>query len=225
MPRLAYRTSYLIYRLALVFLLCSINLGHAASEGKLNYQQARKALSHAEPQQRMNGMKQLLKLGTAKDASLVYALLNDTEPAVRQVALGTVWQLWGKSGNAAIDKLYRKGLDHMQDGDMPNAIQVFSAIIAKRPEFAEAWNKRATVYYMSGEYDLSMEDCQKVLKRLPQHFGALAGYAQMLAERGMPERALELMERASKVNPYLANAELMMAALRIQIETKRKNTI
>jgi tetratricopeptide (TPR) repeat protein len=224
-PRFAYRTSHLIYRLALVFLLCSINLGHAASEGKLNYQQARKALSHAEPQQRINGMKQLLKLGTAKDASLVYALLNDTEPAVRQVALGTVWQLWGKSGNAAIDKLYQKGLDHMQDGDMPNAIQVFSAIIAKRPEFAEAWNKRATVYYMSGEYDLSMEDCQEVLKRLPQHFGALAGYAQMLAERGVPERALELMERASKVNPYLANAELMMAALRIQIETKRKNTI
>ena len=225
MPRFAYRTSLLIYRLALFLMLCAINLGHAASEGKLNYQQARKALSNAQPQQRINGMNKLLKLGTAKDASLVYALLDDAEPSVRQVALGTVWQLWGKSGNAAIDKLYQKGLDHMQDGDIPKAIQVFSAIIAKRPEFAEAWNKRATVYYMSGEYDLSMEDCQEVLKRLPQHFGALVGYAQMLAERSEPERALELMERASKVNPYLANAELMIAALRIQIETKRKNTI
>jgi len=224
-PRFAYRTSLLIYRLALFLMLCAINLGHAASEGKLNYQQARKALSNAQPQQRINGMNKLLKLGTAKDASLVYALLDDAEPSVRQVALGTVWQLWGKSGNAAIDKLYQKGLDHMQDGDIPKAIQVFSAIIAKRPEFAEAWNKRATVYYMSGEYDLSMEDCQEVLKRLPQHFGALVGYAQMLAERSEPERALELMERASKVNPYLANAELMIAALRIQIETKRKNTI
>lgn len=225
MPRFAYRTSLLIYRSALVFLLCTVTLGHAASEGKLNYQQARKALSHAEPQQRINGMNKLLKFGTAKDAGLVYALLDDAEPSVRQVALGTVWQLWGKSGNEAIDKLYQKGLEHMQDGDIPKAIQVFSAIIAKRAEFAEAWNKRATVYYMSGEYDLSIEDCQEVLKRLPQHFGALVGYAQMLAERSEPERALELMERASKVNPYLANAELMMAALRIQIEAKRKNTI
>jgi tetratricopeptide (TPR) repeat protein len=102
---------------------------------------------------------------------------------------------------------------------------VFNAIIAKRPAFAEAWNKRATIYYRSGEYDLSMQDCEEVIKRLPQHFGALVGYAQMLAERNQPERALELMERASKVNPYLANAELMMAALRIQIENKRKSMI
>jgi tetratricopeptide (TPR) repeat protein len=216
---------WFVSRLALAFVLCSVGLGHAAGEAKLSYQQARKALGHSEPQQRINGMNQLLKLGTAKDAKLVYALLDDAEPEVRQVALGTVWQLWGKSGDAAIDTLYQKGLAHMQDGDMPEAIKVFSAIIAKRPGFAEAWNKRATVYYMSGQYELSIEDCKEVIKRLPQHFGALVGYSQMLAERGEPERALDLMERASKVNPYLANAELMMAALRIQIETKRKNMI
>ena len=215
----------LMSRLALAFMLVATNLGHAAHKETLNYQQARKALSHAEPQRRIHGMQQLLKLGTAKNASEVYPLLGDAEPAVRQVALATVWQLWGKSGDAAIDKLYQEGLDRMQDGDMPKAIQVFNAIIAKRPAFAEAWNKRATIYYRSGEYDLSMQDCEEVIKRLPQHFGALVGYAQMLAERNQPERALELMERASKVNPYLANAELMMAALRIQIENKRKSMI
>lgn len=215
----------LMSRLALAFMLVATNLGHAANKETLNYQRARKALSHAEPQRRIHGMQQLLKLGTAKNASEVYPLLGDAEPAVRQVALATVWQLWGKSGDAAIDKLYQEGLDRMQDGDMPKAIQVFNAIIAKRPAFAEAWNKRATIYYRSGEYDLSMQDCEEVIKRLPQHFGALVGYAQMLAERNQPERALELMERASKVNPYLANAELMMAALRIQIENKRKSMI
>lgn len=225
MPQILCRSRLFFSRLALVFMLCGLGFGHAASEGKPSYQQARKALGHSEPQQRINGMNQLLKLGTAKDAKWVYALLDDAEPAVRQVALGTVWQLWGKSGDAAIDKLYQKGLRHMQDGDMPEAISVFSAIIAKRPGFVEAWNKRATVYYMTGEYELSMADCNEVIKRLPQHFGALVGYSQMLAERGDPERALDLIERASKVNPYLANAELMMAALRIQIETKRKNMI
>ena len=219
------RPRLFFYRLAIVFLLWTVNFGHAASESKLSYQQARKALSHAEPQQRINGMHQLLRLGTAKDAKLVYPLLDDAEPQVRQVALGTVWQLWGKSGDAAIDKLYQKGLAHMRDGEMPEAVSVFSAIIAKRPGFVEAWNKRATVYYMSGQYELSMEDCKQVIKMLPEHFGALVGYSQMLAERSEPERALELMERATKVNPYVANAELMMAALRIQIEAKRKNTI
>jgi len=219
------RSLPLICHLTLGFTLCAMNLAHAASEEKLNYQQARKALSDAEPQRRINGMHQLAKLGTAKDADAVYALLDDAQPAVRQVALATVWQLWGKSGDTAIDKLYQEGLDRMQDGDMPKAIKVFSDIIAKRPAFAEAWNKRATIYYMTGEYELSMQDCEEVIKRLPEHFGALVGYAQMLAERSQPERALALMERASKINPYLANAELMMAALRIQIENKRKNMI
>lgn len=214
-----------ILHVALAFALCAMQLAHAASEEKLNYQQARKALGHAEPQRRINGMYQLTKLGTAKDADAVYPLLDDAQAEVRQVALATVWQLWGKSGDAAIDKLYQEGVDKMRDGDTAGAIKVFSAIIAKRPAFAEAWNKRATIYYMAGDYELSMQDCEKVLERVPQHFGALVGFAQMLAERGQPERALALMERASKVNPYLANAELMMAALRIQIENKRKNMI
>jgi len=215
----------LICRLAFALVLCTANAGHAASEEKLNYQQARKALSHSDPLRRINGMHQLVKWGSAKDATSVYTLLDDAEPSVRQVALATVWQLWGKSGDATIDKLYQEGLDRMQDGDMSKAITVFSDIIAKRPAFAEAWNKRATIYYMNGEYDLSMQDCEEVLKRLPQHFGALVGYAQMLAERSQPERALELMERASKVNPYIVNIELMMAALRVQIENKRKNMV
>ncbi len=214
-----------ILQLALALALCALQLAHAANEEKLSYQQARKALGHAEPQRRINGMYQLVKLGTAKDAGAVYALLDDAEPSVRQAALATVWQLWGKSGDAAIDKLYQEGLDRMQDGDMPKAIKVFSDIIARRPGFAEAWNKRATIHYMSGDYDLSMKDCERVLELLPQHFGALVGYAQMLAEREQPEKALNLMERASKINPYLANAELLMAALRIQIENKRKNMI
>ena len=214
-----------ILRLALALALCTMQLAHAASEEKLNYQQARKALGHAEPQQRINGMYQLTKLGTAKDADAVYPLLDDAQAEVRLVALATVWQLWGKSGDSAVDKLYQEGVDKMRDGDTAGAIKVFSAIIAKRPAFAEAWNKRATIYYMAGDYELSMQDCEKVLELMPQHFGALVGFAQMLAERSQPERALALMERASKVNPYLANAELMMAALRIQIENKRKNMI
>ena len=215
----------LIFRCAVVLMVCTGSLSHAQSEQKLNYQQSLKALKHADPERRIVGMQQLLKLGAAKDASAVYPLLGAPEPEVRNVALGTVWQLWGRSGDAAIDKLYQLGLDHMKDGDAPQAIKVFSDIIAKRPAFAEAWNKRATVYYMMGEHDASIKDCEEVLKLLPQHFGALVGYAQMLAERSQPEKALELMQRASKVNPYLANAEFMMSALQIQIENKRKNMI
>ena len=218
-------SSHVYRNLALAIALCANQFAHAAGQERLNHPQAQKALNHAEPQRRISGLERLLKRGTAKDAALVYPLLGDADPAVRRAALATTWQLWGKSGDAAIDKLYREGLDLMQGGDMPKALEVFGAITTKRPEFAEAWNKRATIHYMTGEYDLSMADCEEVLKRLPQHFGALVGYAQMLAERNQPERALELMERASTVNPYLTNADLMMRALRIQIETNRKNLL
>jgi len=211
--------------LALAFAFCATHFVHAAGSERQNFPQVRKSLSHVEPQRRINGLQRLLKLGTAKDADLVYPLLGDSDPAVRQAALATTWQLWGKSGDATIDKLYREGMGLMQAGDMPKAIEVFGTITVKRPEFAEAWNKRATIYYLSGDYDLSMRDCEEVLKRLPRHFGALVGYAQMLAERGQPERALDLMERASEVNPYLANADLVTEALRIQIESNRKKLL
>jgi thiol-disulfide isomerase/thioredoxin len=63
------------------------------------------------------------------------------------------------------------------------------------------------------------------LKRMPKHFGALSGYAQMLAERDQPEKALDLMQRAVAVNPNMVNAELLMADLRRRIEIKRKQSV
>jgi len=204
-------------------LWCAATPLQAATDTPLNYQQARKALKDPDPERRTQAMGRLLQLGKARDARWVYPLLGDSDLSVRQVALATVWQLWGRSGDAAIDRLYQQGIEAMNARELAEAQDIFSKIIAKRPQFAEGWNKRATVYYMTGQYALSMKDCEEVLKRIPQHFGALVGYAQMLADQGSPERALELMERAIKVNPYVSNAEFMMEELRQQIENKRKN--
>jgi len=209
---------------ACLALWCSATPSQAASEVPLSYQQAKKALKDADPERRTQGMSRLLQLGNAPDARWVYPLLGDKDPSVREVALGTVWQLWGRSGDADVDRLYQQGLDAMNAQELAEAQDIFSKIIAKRPQFAEGWNKRATVYYMTGQYERSMKDCEEVLKRIPQHFGALVGYSQMLAQQGRPERALELMERAVKVNPFVANADFMMEELRQQIENKRKNS-
>jgi tetratricopeptide (TPR) repeat protein len=151
--------------------------------------------------------------------------LHDKEPGLRNVALGTVWQMWGRTGDKEIDTLYGDGTAEMKEGNVLEAIRIFSDIIAKRPAFAEAWNKRATLYFMVGQFELSMQDCEEVLKRVPKHFGALSGYAQMLAERDQPEKALELMQRAVAVNPNMANAELLMGDLRRRIEIKRKQMV
>ena len=196
----------------------------ALAQAPQTRQQALQALSHADPAQRLAAMLRLADIGTAADAQAVLPRLADRDATVRRVALPAIWRLWGRSGDAAIDALYEQGLDLMQAGELAKAVLLFSEIIAKRPAFAEAWNKRATIYYLMNEYELSMKDCDEVLKRIPMHFGALSGYSQMLAERGQPERALEYLERAFSVNPNMGNAELMIEDLRRQLDAKRKKS-
>ncbi len=103
---------------------------------------------------------------------------------------------WSKSGSPALDLLLQRGRDAMDLGDLPQAIDHFSAIIDQDPNFAEAWNARATAYYMAGEFGPSVADIAKVLTLNPRHFGALSGLAMILEETGKPERALEAYRAA-----------------------------
>ena len=209
--------------LALVLLL-ALHGKDAVAQGPQTRQQALQALSHADPAQRLAAMLRLADIGTAEDAQALLPRLADLDTTVRRVALPAIWRLWGRSGDAVIDALYEQGLNLMQARELPKAVLLFSEIIARRPAFAEAWNKRATIYFLLDQYELSMKDCEEVLQRIPQHFGALSGYAQMLTERGELERALELLERAYQVNPSMGNAELMIQDLKRQIEQKRKKS-
>ena len=133
--------------------------------------------------------------------------------AVAFMALALVWRLWGRSGDAAIDAMYEQGMELMQAGNLPKAVLVFSDIITQRPAFAEAWNKRATLYFMLDQYELSMKDCDEVLKRNPMHFGALSGMAQIHLRRGDPERALQAWERALQINPNLEGGPQLLQLL------------
>jgi len=214
-------------RFALVCSMVVFALPWTAAQAKepMTQQQALRTLNHSNPQRRFEAMNRLALIGTADAAEAVLPRLHDKEPGLRTVALGTVWRMWSRSGEPEIDLLFDEGNADMQEGNMLEAIRIFSDIIAKRPAFAEAWNKRATLYFMLGQFELSMQDCEEVLKRVPKHFGALSGYAQMLAERDQPERALELMQRAVVVNPNMVNAELLMADLRRRIEIKRRHMV
>jgi len=205
--------------------VCLVTAPAAAQQGPLNRQQALQALGHADPARRLEAMLRLADVGTSADAGAVMPRLRDADPALRQFAVALVWRLWGRSGDGAVDALYAQGVALMQANDLPKAVLVFTDIIARRPAFAEAWNKRATLYFMLDQYDLSMKDCDAVLARVPDHFGALSGYAQMLAERGQIERALGYLQHALRVNPNMANAELAIESLRRQVEIKRRKSV
>jgi tetratricopeptide (TPR) repeat protein len=97
-------------------------------------------------------------------------------------------------------------------------------VTRKKPTYAEGWNRRATVYYLAGEYKKSIADCREVLKRNPKHFGALSGLGQIYAKLEQYDEALKWFRRALEVNPNMAGVELNIKQLEEQLKKKRVET-
>jgi tetratricopeptide (TPR) repeat protein len=210
-----------------VMLLASALVTAAAAESPtpLTREQALTDIRKPDVDARRQAAAWLGELGTMVDAPLLLAALRDPDDVVRTLAEHSVWQVWSRSGDPQVDALFQVGLEEMQRGAGAAAVETFSQIISRKPDFAEGWNKRATVYFLMGEYAKSLKDCDEVIKRNPSHFGALAGYGQIYLRLDQPERALEYFERALKVNPNLAGVEAAIEALKRAIIEKRKGTI
>jgi tetratricopeptide (TPR) repeat protein len=113
----------------------------------------------------------------------------------------------------------------MAGGELEAAIATFTHIIELKPDFAEGWNKRATLYFLTGDLRKSLADCDEVMKRNPYHFGALAGYAQIYIRLEQYERALKYAREALAINPNLDGMRRAAEALEDAIEARRRRTI
>ena len=188
-------------------------------------QQALKAIEHPEPAVRRAAVVRLGEVGAMADADRLVARLGDDDAPVRELAEAALWQIWSRSGDRAIDALFLRGVQQMAAAELTEAVATFSEVIRKKPAFAEGWNKRATVYYLLGQYELSLKDCDEVLKRNHHHFGALAGYGQIYLALGDPDRAQPYLERALKMNPNMAGVAATIQLIEQQREAKRRRTI
>jgi tetratricopeptide (TPR) repeat protein len=158
------------------------------------------------------------------DVPALVRALRDPDALVRAVVERSMWQIWSRSDDPDVDQLFAIGVEQMTSRAGNDAIDTFTRIIDRRPDFAEGWNKRATVYYLMGEYTKSLADCDEVMKRNPYHFGALSGYGMIHTKLGNPERALEYFERALAINPNLDGVREAAEALRQLLLQQRKNT-
>ena len=183
--------------------------------------QALAALKKPDPQQRRRGALGLETAGRMDDAPALIAALRDPDEVVRTIAEEALWAVWSRSGNERADELLRRGIAEMGAEHLGDAIATFTRVIQLKPEFAEAWNKRATVYFLAGEYRRSLADCDEVIKRNPSHFGALSGYGQIYMQLDQPEKALEYFRRALEVNPNLDGVQSMIERLE-QLESHRR---
>lgn len=208
-----------------LLLLSLLALPASAADKAATRSQALKALEQGSADTRRAGVVRLGQIGTMSDADRLVARLHDVDEQVRLQATVAMWQIWSRSGDRAIDALYQRGLDQMEAARMPEAVATFTDIIRRRPAFAEAWNKRATIYYLLGEFELSLKDCDEVIRRNPNHFGALSGYGQIYLNLGDLERALTYFERALKVNPNLPGAADTVLLLRQKLQQQQPKTI
>ncbi len=129
-----------------------------------------------------------------------------------------IWALWLQtpSDTAALLMVRAKAAIDAQKPDV--ALKLLDSVIKLRPEYIEAWNRRATLYYLKNDYVHSLEDIQQVLVREPRHFGALAGLGMIMQDLGEEKRALEAFRKALAVNPHLEQVPERVKALTEKVE-------
>lgn len=208
----------------LVVVLALLVPAFAADSGSTR-REALAALSQPDPALRRAGAQRLGEVGTGSDADQLVRALRDPDAAVRALAAASLWKVWARSGERGIDALYQRGIAQMESSRLREAVGTFSEIIRRKPSFAEAWNKRATIYYLLGDYALSLKDCEQVLQRNPNHFGALSGTGQIHLQLGDIDQALVYFERALAVNPNLESAAAMVLLLRQMQDRRLKQSV
>ncbi len=138
---------------------------------------------------------------TNEQQALVALKSDDAELAATAEAM--LWGIWCRSGDSETDRLFRAGVDAMQNRKLAEAEEFFGRAIERTPAFAEGWNKRATVRYLGKDFRGSIADCQATLARNPNHFGAASG--QGLCHMTVCEfrEAAICFRRALEIHPHL----------------------
>jgi tetratricopeptide (TPR) repeat protein len=129
-----------------------------------------------------------------------------------------IWAVWTGAGNETTNLLMTRAKKAADDKDYDLAIQMLSSIIEIKPEFTEAWNRRATVYFLKKDYVNSMADIGKVLAREPRHFGALSGLGLIMQEVGDEKHALDAYRKALEVYPRLKGMDEKIKTLKEKVE-------
>jgi tetratricopeptide (TPR) repeat protein len=129
-----------------------------------------------------------------------------------------IWAVWSGAGNETTNLLMARAKKAADDKDYDLAVRMLSSIIEIKPDFTEAWNRRATVYFLQKDYTNSMADIAKVLSREPRHFGALSGLGLIMQEVGDEKHALEAYRKALDVYPRLKGMDEKVKTLTEKVE-------
>jgi|SRR5665213_773034 len=129
-----------------------------------------------------------------------------------------IWAIWLHTPSDTAALLMMRVKAAMDAQQMDVALKLLDAIIKLRPDYIEAWNRRATLYYLRNDYGHSLEDIAQVLAREPRHFGALAGLGMIMEDLGDDKRALDAFRQALAINPHLDKVPELVKTLTEKVE-------
>jgi len=144
-------------------------------------------------------------------------LSNAEDAATASQIEGNIWKIWLSAPNAEATELLKKTTDAMSQSDYREALILATQLTEDYPDYAEAWNKRATIYYLIGNYDQSVNDIYETLKREPKHFGAISGLGLIFQRQGKLEPALSAFEQVLSISPQSMHARRNAELIREQL--------
>jgi tetratricopeptide (TPR) repeat protein len=163
----------------------------------------------------------LPKLGGDKSKSLdfLFGALKAApdETSARHVE-ARIWSVWLQTPSDTVALLMTRSKAAMDAQQNDVALELLNAVVRLRPDYVEAWNRRATLYYLRNDYARSLADIQQVLAREPRHFGALAGLGMIMQDLGEDKRALDAFRKALAVDPYLEKVPDLVKTLTEKVE-------
>ena len=132
----------------------------------------------------------------------LFEILSKTESNIQiNEVTSSIWDIWHETNDPSIEEDFYRGLESMRTGDLIMSVAFFTRVIDKNPNFAEGWNKRATVYYMLGKFDASMMDIHETLKLEPRHFGAMDGMGLIFIHLEQFDKAIDIYDQMLKIFP------------------------
>lgn len=137
----------------------------------------------------------------------LFSLLKESQDRREAFALTShIWQIWRHTEDQNAARLMTRGVKAMSAGDYPEALVAFDQVVREAPEYAEGWNKRATVYFLMDDYTASISDISHTLKLEPRHFGAISGLGLNYMAIGEETAALGAFIKALEINPHMVDA-------------------
>jgi tetratricopeptide (TPR) repeat protein len=191
----------------LLAVLVTAGFAASASAERGSWLEPPKKLPHIQPTDRTKSLDFLF-------GALKAAPDEETAKAIEQ----RIWSIWMISRSDTVNLLMTRVEKATDEKDVDLALKLLDAIVKIKPDYVEAWNRRATIYYMKKDYGRSMVDISHVLKLEPRHFGALTGLGLILQDVGDDKAALEVYRRALAVDPHLEHIPDVVKELSKKIE-------